>query len=79
MAVEGHWVFPRALVNVRRIEDRRINDTHRYYCLHRLLPKAKVERHLTAGYGELCQAEFDVLLYNLTSSFVKGAAEIDAL
>src|SRR6266478_3388570 len=33
-----------------------------------------IERHLTARYGELFAAEFDVLLYDLTSSYVEGDA-----
>jgi transposase len=47
-----------------------------YRCLDRLLPhKAKLEQHLKQRYGELFAAEFDVLLYDLTSSYVEGQAE----
>ena len=53
----------------------KINDTRLSRCLDRLLPhKTKLERHLTARYGELFPADFDVLLYDLTSSYVEGAA-----
>src|SRR5205823_2921759 len=46
-----------------------------YRTLDHLLPqKTALERHLTARYGELFAAEFDVLLYDLTSSYVEGAA-----
>ena len=34
-----------------------------------------MERHLKQRYGELFGAEFDVLLYDLTSTYVEGAAE----
>src|SRR5438105_3673772 len=37
--------------------------------------QAKLERHLKQRYGELFRAEFDVLLYDLTSTYVEGAAE----
>jgi transposase len=47
-----------------------------YRCLDRILPnKKKLERHLKERYGELFGAEFDVLLYDLTSTYVEGAAE----
>jgi hypothetical protein len=48
-------------------------------CLDRILPhKTKLERHLKLSenrYGKLFGAEFDVLLYDLTSTYVEGAAE----
>jgi transposase len=41
-----------------------------------MLPhKTKLERHLKQRYGELFGAEFDVLLYDLTSTYVEGVAE----
>ena len=44
--------------------------------LDRILPhKTKLEQHLKQRYGELFGAEFDVLLYDLTSTYVEGAAE----
>src|SRR3989475_5931521 len=47
-----------------------------YRCLDRILPhKTKLERHLKDRYGALFEAEFDVLLYDLTSTYVEGAAE----
>jgi transposase len=47
-----------------------------YRCLDRILPhKTELERHLKQRYGELFEAEFDVLLYDLTSTYVEGAAE----
>src|SRR5713101_2662011 len=58
------------------IEEGKINDTRLYRCLDRILPhKTKLERHLKDRYGELFGAEFDVLLYDLTSTYVEGAAE----
>ena len=52
-----------------------MNHTRLYRCLDRLLPhKTKLERHLKQRWGELFAAEFEVLLYDLTSSYVEGAA-----
>jgi transposase len=39
----------------------------------------KLERHLKQRYGELFGAEFDVLLYDLTSTYVEGAAESNSM
>jgi transposase len=51
-----------------------------YRALDQLLPhKAALERHLTTRFGELFAAEFDVLLYDLTSSYVEGAAAKDPM
>src|SRR5207247_11361722 len=41
---------------------------------HLLPQKTALERHLSVRYGELFAAEFDVLLYDLTSSYVEGDA-----
>src|SRR5260370_38493649 len=58
------------------IEEGKINDTRLYRCLDRMLShKTKLEQHLKQRYGELFGAEFDVLLYDLTSTYVEGAAE----
>lgn len=80
LAIEERWYPSTALDDLLGIEEGKINDTRLYRCLDRLLPhKAKLERHLSARYGELFQAEFDVLLYDLTSSYVEGAAEKNPL
>jgi transposase len=76
LAIEQRWYPSTALDDLLRIEDGKINDTRLYRCLDRILPhKTKLERHLKSRYGELFGAEFDVLLYDLTSTYVEGAAE----
>ena len=76
LAVERHWYPSTALDDLLHIGKGKINDTRLYRCLDRLLPlKTKIEQHLKQRYGELFQAEFDVLLYDLTSTYVEGAAE----
>ena len=80
LAVEQHWYPSTALDDLLHIGKGKINDTRLYRCLDRLLPlKSKIEQHLTQRYGELFQAEFDVLLYDLTSTYVEGAAEENPL
>lgn len=76
LAIEQRWYPSTALDDLLQIEDGKINDTRLYRCLDRILPhKTKLERHLKNRYGELFGAEFDVLLYDLTSTYVEGAAE----
>jgi transposase len=76
LAIEQRWYPSTAMDDLLRIEEGKINDTRLYRCLDRLLPhKTKLERHLKERYGALFGAEFDVLLYDLTSSYVEGAAE----
>jgi transposase len=75
LAIEERWYPTTALDDLLHIPDGAINDSRLYRTLDHLLPhKTALERHLTARYGELFAAEFDVLLYDLTSSYVEGAA-----
>lgn len=76
LAIEQRWYPTTALDDLLSIAEGKLNDSRLYRCLDRLLPhKSGLERHLKQRYGELFQAEFDVLLYDLTSSYVEGAAE----
>ena len=76
LGVEQRWYPSTALDDLLGLEEGKINDTRLYRCLDRILPhKTKLERHLKERYGELFGAEFDVLLYDLTSTYVEGAAE----
>jgi transposase len=80
LAVEQHWYPSTALDDLLHIAKGKMNDTRLYRCLDRLLPlKSKLEQHLKQRYGELFQAEFDVLLYDLTSTYVEGAAEANPM
>jgi len=76
LAIEQRWYPSTALDDLLEIPEGKINDTRLYRCLDRILPhKTKLEQHLKQRYGELFGAEFDVLLYDLTSTYVEGAAE----
>jgi hypothetical protein len=80
LAIEERWYPSTALDDLLEIEAGKINDTRLYRCLDRILPhKTKLEQHLKQRYGELFGAEFDVLLYDLTSTYVEGAAENNAM
>ena len=76
LAIEQRWYPSTGLDDLLQIDEGKINDTRLYRCLDRILPhKTELERHLKNRYGELFGAEFDVLLYDLTSTYVEGAAE----
>ena len=80
LAIEQRWYPTTALGDVLQIEEGKINDTRLYRCLDRLLPeKGQLEQHLKQRYGEMFKAEFDVMLYDLTSTYVEGAAESNAM
>jgi transposase len=80
LAIEERWYPTTALDDLLHIRAGKINHTRLYRCLDRLIPhKTKFERHLAERYGELFAAQYDVLLYDLTSSYVEGAAEKDPM
>jgi len=61
------------------VDPAQINTDRLYRCLDRLLPhKAALERHLATRYGELFGAQFELLLYDLTSTYVEGEASANA-
>ena len=80
LAIEERWYPTTALDDLLQIPPASVNDSRLYRCLDRLIPhKTELERHLRERYGELFGAEFDVLLYDLTSSYVEGAAAKDPM
>jgi len=80
LALEKQWYPGTSLGDILHIEEGKINHTRLYRCLDRILPqKTKLEQHLKQRYGELFGAEFDVMLYDLTSTYVEGAAEANPM
>ena len=76
LALEQRWYPTTALDDLLTIPEGKLNDTRLYRCLDRLLPhKLALEQHLRKKYGELFGAEFELLLYDLTSTYLEGAGE----
>lgn len=76
LAIEARWYGSTALDDLVGVDDARVNTDRLYRCLDLLLPqKAALQQHLTARYGELFRAQYEVLLYDLTSTYVEGAAQ----
>jgi transposase len=75
LAIEQRWYPATALGDLLHIEEGKINDTRLYRCLDRILPqKTRLEQHLKQRFGELFGADFEVMLYDLSSTYVEGAA-----
>ena len=80
LAIAERWYPTTALDDLLKVDARKVNDSRLYRCLDHLVPhKTRIEQHLKERYGELFGAQFDVLLYDLTSSYVEGAAERNPL
>lgn len=64
-----------ALSDLLGVPGERVNDDRLYRALDRLLPhKAALETHLKARVGELFGLKYDLLLYDVTSTFFEGKA-----
>jgi hypothetical protein len=75
LAIEARWYGSTALDDLLGVEAARVNTDRLYRCLDLLLPhKAALEQHLSGRYGELFGAQYEVLLYDLTSTYVEGLA-----
>jgi transposase len=74
------WYRTTALEDVLGITAERIDDHRLYRTLDRLLPhKAAIEQHLRQRLGELFALEYDLLLYDVTSTYFEGLAARNAL
>ena len=74
--VHEKW-FPQSAMDVLLDTDARVADKDRLYrCLDRLLVhKPALEQHLAQRWKDLFGATFDLLLYDLTSTYFEGAAD----
>jgi hypothetical protein len=65
-----------ALADLLGIPVERVNDNRLYRSLDALLPhKEALEKHLKERLGELFQLEYDLLLYDVTSTYFEGEAK----
>ncbi len=70
------WYRTTALEEILGIPANRVNDDRLYRTLDRLLPhKTAIEEHLKNRLGELFALEYDLLLYDVTSTYFEGLAE----
>jgi transposase len=74
------WYRRTALEDLLGLPSERLNEDRLYRGLDRLLPhKADIERHLVKRLGELFDLSYDLLLYDVTSTYFEGLAERNPL
>lgn len=70
------WYRRTAVEDILGVSPEVVHHTRLYQGLDRLLPhKADLEAHLKHRYGELFVLDFDLLLYDVTSTYFEGAAK----
>jgi transposase len=74
------WYRRTALEDLLGLPDSKVNAARLYRALDRLLPhKEAIERHLVKRLGELFDLSYDLLLYDVTSTYFEGLAERNPL
>jgi transposase len=65
-----------ALAELLSVPTEKVNEDRLYRALDALLPhKAALEKHLKEKLGELFELDYDLLLYDVTSTYFEGQAE----
>jgi transposase len=68
------WFRTTALEDLLGVKPEQLYDERLYRALDRVLPhKEAIEKHLVKRLGELFQIEYDLLLYDVTSTYFEGA------
>ncbi len=74
--IAEQWYPKTALPDLLGVPEERIDDNRLYRALDQLLPhKEALEVHLKNRLGELFGLEYDLLLYDVTSTYFEGAAD----
>ena len=78
--IAEHWYRHTALEDLLGLPASQVNDDRLYRALDRLLPhKDALEQHLRARLGELFALDYDLLLYDVTSTYFEGEAATNPL
>ncbi len=79
-ALAEHWYRSTALDNLLGVPDEAVTKDRLYRTLDQLLQaQVAIENDLKQNFGTLFQLEYDLLLYDLTSSYFEGLAEDNEL
>jgi transposase len=71
--IEEDWLRKTALADMLGIKEEKVNDDRLYRTLDKILPwKAALERHLKGMWEGLFKIEYDLLLYDITSTYFEG-------
>jgi len=75
-----HFFASSALGELLGVPAEKVNDDRLYRALDKLLPHKKaMEKHLKERMGELFSLDYDLLLYDVTSTYFEGQAESNTL
>lgn len=73
LSIEEKWYKSTALSDLLGIPEDKINTDRLYRCLDALIiHKDDLEKHLKTRYGELFDIKYDIILYDLTSTYFEG-------
>jgi transposase len=74
--VAERWYRTTALDDLLGVSSEQIYDERLYRALDRVLPhKQAIEKHLVKRLGELFELDYDLLLYDVTSTYFEGVAD----
>jgi transposase len=74
--VAERWYRTTALEDLLGVPSERVYEERLYRALDRLLPhKQAIEAHLVKRLGELFELDYDLLLYDVTSTYFEGVAD----
>jgi len=80
LRIAEHLYERSSLGDLLGIPQGKVHDDRRYWALDSLLPhKAKLEKHLKERLGTLFNLEYDLLLYDVTSTYFEGECASNAL
>jgi transposase len=76
LRIAEHLYERSTLPDLLGIPVEKVNDDRLYRALDKLLPhKAKIEKHLKERLGDLFDLDYDLLLYDVTSTYFEGMAD----
>jgi transposase len=71
--IAENWLRKTALPNLLGINEAQVDDNRLYRSLDQILPmKAALERHLKRQWDDLFGISYDILLYDITSTYFEG-------
>jgi len=80
LQIAEDWYRRTALDDLLGLPEEKVNDDRLYRALDRLLPyKDELEQHLCGRLGTLFKLDYDLLLYDVTSTYFEGQANSNEL
>ena len=80
LSIAENFIRKTALSDLLGLPEKKVYDNRLYRALDKLLPhKAKLEVFLKEKLGDLFELEYDLLLYDVTSTYFEGEAKANSL